>query len=109
MSSLPLITEITVNIIIARVVVLIPPAVDPGDPPINIYIIVITFPDPDIAVVEILLNPAVLGVTAEKYELTSLSPKLILDIVPGLLHSATKKSTVPITIKETDIVITTLE
>ena len=48
------------------VVVFIPPAVDPGDPPISIRIIMINCPLWLITVKSAVLNPAVLGVTAWK-------------------------------------------
>ncbi len=44
-------------------VVLMPPAVEPGLPPINIKIIVKNFPLSDKAAVSTVLNPAVLAVT----------------------------------------------
>ena len=47
----------------AIVVVFIPPAVDPGEPPINIRIIIRYNPVSLIAVRFIVLKPAVLGVT----------------------------------------------
>ena len=48
----------------ATVVVFIPPAVEPGEPPINIRIIISNKPVPLIAVIFAVLNPAVLGVMA---------------------------------------------
>src|SRR5690554_615890 len=59
-SSLPLITETAVKSIRARVLVLIPPAVEVGEPPINIWISIINLlasVRPPISIVEI---PAVL-------------------------------------------------
>ena len=44
-------------------VVLMPPAVEPGLPPINISIILKSFPPSDISAVSIVLNPAVRAVT----------------------------------------------
>ena len=46
----------------AIVVVFIPPAVEPGEPPINIRIIIKHHPVSLIAVIFTVLNPAVLGV-----------------------------------------------
>ena len=48
----------------ARVVVFIPPAVDPGDPPISINAIMSMVPAPDRDERDAVLKPAVLGVTA---------------------------------------------
>ena len=47
----------------AAVVVFIPPAVDPGEPPISIRIIIIIWPASVSAVSSTVLKPAVLGVT----------------------------------------------
>ena len=46
-----------------KVTVLIPPAVDAGEPPINIKIMVSSLDASVKALVSIVLNPAVLGVT----------------------------------------------
>ena len=46
------------------VVVLIPPAVEPGEPPINISPTMRILLQPDSVVGSTVLNPAVLGVTA---------------------------------------------
>ena len=59
----------------ASVVVFMPPAVDPGDPPINISIIVTACPALDIAFKSAVLNPAVRGVTAWNTERQNLSFK----------------------------------
>ena len=48
----------------ARVVVFIPPAVEPGEPPISIRKIMMALEDSVIAVKSAVLKPAVLGVTA---------------------------------------------
>ena len=67
------------------VVVLIPPAVEPGEPPINICIIVSTFDALVRLAVSTVLNPAVLAVVAENSEAGILSPIVISFIV--LLYS----------------------
>ena len=46
----------------AKVVVFIPPAVDPGDPPISMRTTMITMPDSVSRVKSAVLNPAVLAV-----------------------------------------------
>ena len=56
--------EIEVNTKTAIVVVFIPPAVEPGDPPIIISIMIIARPDSDMVSKLTELNPAVRGVTA---------------------------------------------
>ena len=48
----------------ASVVVFIPPAVDPGEPPTSIRAIISMLPAPDREEREAVLNPAVLGVIA---------------------------------------------
>ena len=75
--------------------VLIPPAVDPGDPPIIIKIIVKNLPALVIPDVDILLNPAVLGVTAAKKEFKTFSPPFIVAMVSGLLYSNRSIKIVP--------------
>ena len=52
------------NISTAKVVVFIPPAVELGEPPTSISIIIIVFETSVILEISIVLNPAVLGVTA---------------------------------------------
>lgn len=48
----------------ARVVVFMPPAVEPGEPPISIKMVIRDWPVSLIAVRSAVLKPAVLGVTA---------------------------------------------
>ena len=50
-------------IMTASVTVLIPPAVEPGDPPMNIRRIKINLLDGDSAAISMVLKPAVLAVT----------------------------------------------
>ena len=57
-------TEIAVERRTAIVVVFIPPAVDPGEPPISIRMIMMAMPTSLSWVKSMVLNPAVLGVTA---------------------------------------------
>ena len=57
----------------ANVVVFIPPAVDPGDPPISINIVVIAIPTSVMDNWSTVLNPAVLGVTDWNMELQNRS------------------------------------
>ena len=63
-SSLLLKTDIAENTSIATVVVFMPPAVEPGEPPMSISIMVIIFPVTLIFPKSTVLKPAVLGVTA---------------------------------------------
>jgi hypothetical protein len=63
MSSFPEKTDAMDKSTIAKVVVLIPPAVELGEPPINMSIIVNNFVDVFISAIGKLLKPAVLGVT----------------------------------------------
>ena len=72
--SLRLNTEIAVENKTASVVVFIPPAVEPGEPPISISMIVIAVPVSLISVKSAVLNPAVLGVTDWNKELQMRSP-----------------------------------
>ena len=62
MSSVCLIEAINDNIITAKLVVLTPPAVEPGLPPITISIIVRSIDPSDNSAILTVLNPAVLGV-----------------------------------------------
>ena len=84
-SEFCLIVDTTVAASTAKVVVFIPPAVDPGDPPISISTVVIPFEGPERSVRSVVLKPAVLGVTAWKKEHKSLSPN-------GMPLRSTKKS-----------------
>ena len=63
-SSRRLNTDIADEIRTAKVVVFIPPAVDPGEPPVSIRISIITIDPCFIMLKFTVLNPAVLGVTA---------------------------------------------
>ena len=56
-------TEMAARKITAKVVVFIPPAVDPGEPPISIRSIIIKTPDSSICERSVELKPAVLVVT----------------------------------------------
>ena len=56
-------TENAFKIRTASVVVFIPPAVEPGEPPTSISRIIIALEDSVMAVRSAVLNPAVLGVT----------------------------------------------
>ena len=67
-------TAITLANRTAIVVVFIPPAVEPGEPPINIKIVIIDCPVSLMEVRSAVLNPAVLGVTAWKKDSSTLSP-----------------------------------
>lgn len=84
----------TLSRAMANVVVLIPPAVDIGEPPIHIYIIIITT---DILVSEPMLNdenPAVRGTVARKNEVESL-PQNEVSSESTLLCSVMKNTRVP--------------
>lgn len=91
-------------IITAKVVVLIPPAVEPGLPPMNIKIIVSNLLAGDNAAVSIVLKPAVLGVTAQKSEVIILSPKLMPENVEP--PSKIKKLAEPPTIRKAVVIRT---
>ena len=85
---------ITLSKAIAKVVVLIPPAVDIGEPPIHIYIIIITT---EILVNAPILNeenPAVRGTVARKNEVEIL-PKKEESSRKTLLYSVMKNIIVP--------------
>jgi len=69
------------------VVVLMPPAVDPGEPPVIIRIIIINTPASLSMVKSTVLNPAVLGVTDWKKE-----PKILSDTLMPL-HLSAENST----------------
>ena len=58
--------------ITASVVVFIPPAVEPGEPPINIRKIVRILLAGESAAVSVVLKPAVLAVTESKTEFSTL-------------------------------------
>ncbi|EIA23794.1 hypothetical protein SFB1_117G1, partial [Candidatus Arthromitus sp. SFB-1] len=89
-------------------VVFIPPAVDPGDPPISIRIHVKnTVPDL-IPLRSIELNPAVLGDTDEKILFNTLLPKLMFWKVNGLSYSNIKYKAAPINTKKNVVTNTTL-
>ena len=107
-SSLPRITEITVKTKIAQVTVFNPPAVDPGEPPISIKITVKILLANVIPLVEILLKPAVLGVTDAKNELNNLSFMFISAIVCGFLCSKSNINKVPPNINIKVVIITIL-
>ena len=66
---IPLKVEIAIT---ARVVVFIPPAVEPGEPPINIRITVSILLAGERAAVSVVLKPAVLAVTESKRALSRL-------------------------------------
>ena len=72
-SFLRLITVMTERNRTANVAVFIPPAVEPGEPPMSIRIIMIADPDSSIAARSVVLNPAVLVVTDWKSALIVLS------------------------------------
>ena len=85
---------ITLSKAMANVVVLIPPAVDIGEPPIHIYRIIITT---EILVSEPMLNeekPAVRGTVARKNDVDSL-PKNDVSSLSTLLYSVMKNIIVP--------------
>ena len=85
---------ITLSKAMANVVVLIPPAVDIGEPPIHIYRIIITT---EILVSEPMLNeekPAVRGTVARKNDVDSL-PKNDVSSLSTLLYSVMKNIMVP--------------
>ena len=107
-SLCPLRTEITVSASIANVVVLIPPAVPAGEPPINIRIHPSSLElsvSPDW---ETDANPAVRVVTDWNAEASTFSGTLKSFIVSGLLNSNRKYPTVPKTIRNAVIVSTIL-
>jgi hypothetical protein len=85
---------ITLSRAIAKVVVLIPPAVDIGEPPIHMYRIMITT---EILVKEPILNeenPAVRGTVARKNDVDSF-PKNDVSSLSTLLYSVMKNIIVP--------------
>ena len=97
---------ITLSKAIANVVVLIPPAVDIGEPPIHIYISIITS---EMLVNELILkeeNPAVRGTVARNNDVESL-PKKVVSSCKILLYSVRKKSMVPPT-TSTIVIITAI-
>ena len=83
----------------AKVVVLIPPAVPPGDPPINIRIIIENKLADFIEAMFNVANPAVRVVTDWKSEAMILSKKLKLPILLILLNSNKKIKSAPPRIK----------
>ena len=87
-------------------VVLIPPAVEPELPPMNIKITVKSFDDSVREAISTVLNPAVLGVTALKKLLSN----FVLKGIPlnKLLYSKAKNKSVPITSKAALVVKTIL-
>lgn len=85
---------ITLSKDIAKVVVLIPPAVDIGEPPIHMYMIIMTS---EILVSAPILNeenPAVRGTVARKNEVESF-PKNEVSSLKTLLYSVMKNRMVP--------------
>ena len=90
-SSVPFIMPIKDNIMMPNVVVLIPPAVEPGEPPINIKIMVMK----RVGIVKPfksnVLYPAVLGVTEAKNDATTFWPKVKSPIVFGLLYRSEER------------------
>ena len=75
-------------------VVLIPPAVDPELPPMNIKITVKSFEDCESEEISTELNPAVLGVTALKKLFSNFVSSGIS--LKSLLYSKTKNNSEPI-------------
>ena len=84
------------------VVIFIPPAVEPEEPPISIKQIIMRIPVWLITEKSAVLKPAVLGVTVWKIERSNLSPK------GNPLNSAKKKYKVGKIIKTAVIIITAL-
>ena len=79
----------------AKVVVFTPPAVPPGEPPINIKIAQNSLVSSCIALWENVQKPAVLVVTDWNKDASSFCPVSILPIVAGFFHSAANIKTVP--------------
>ena len=93
----------------ANVVVFRPPAVPPGEPPINIKII---FKKPVSSYIPDcwnVLNPAVLVVTAWNAETINFCPVLRCPIVAGLWYSSAKFKTVPAINKNPVVMIAIFE
>ena len=86
----------------ANVAVFIPPAVDPGHPPISISTIIISVPDSDICERSCELKPAVLAVTDWNAELS------VRSFRPRPEYSQKKKYTAGMNISSREVVITTL-
>jgi len=76
-SSLPRNIERMLDNKMLKVVVLIPPPVPPGDAPINIKTITKKSVVAESPLMDKVLNPAVLGVTARKKEFISFSPTVV--------------------------------
>ena len=89
----------------ANVVVLIPPAAPPGDPPINIVPIKNSNEKGFTNSKSIVAKPAVLIVTVWKKEVNTFSPNVKFPIELGLFHSTAKKTRVPTTINPKVILI----
>lgn len=76
MSFLPRKTESIPIIITANVPTLMPPAVEPEPPPMNIKTIVRSIPLSERVAQSVVAKPAVRGVIAQNREASSFSPKL---------------------------------
>ena len=85
------------------VTVLTPPAVPPGDPPMNIRAASMKSVGSASEAVRTVLNPAVRAVTEPKYEVSSLAPNGFPASVPS--HSSAMKESVPM--RSSDIVMMT--
>ena len=92
--------------ITAAVVVLMPPAVEPGLPPMNMSIIVSSLLAGESAAVSTLLKPAVLGVTAEKKLTSTCSPSGMPTFMR--LRSIIKKSAAPPKVSMAEVMSTSL-
>ena len=93
----------------ANVVVLTPPAVPPGEPPINIRIAQNSLDSVCNAPWETVQNPAVLVVTDWNMEAISFWPMLSFPMVSGFLYSARNTKTVPAKIRSTVIITASLD
>ncbi len=91
----PRITPMVKKILIANVVVFVPPPVDPGDAPTNIHTIIHIMEGIDNAPTSTVLNPAVLVVTDWKRATMILLP---LPDPDTFRPSSSRKSTAPDTI-----------
>ena len=90
-----------------NVTVLIPPAVPAGEPPININIDINNFVESCNAAISTEAKPAVLVVVDWKKLARTLSPNDNEPIVPGLLYSKSKITSVPPNNNDTVAVKTT--
>ena len=93
----------------AIVVVLMPPAVEPGLPPMNIKTIASMPPAPERVPEETVLKPAVRGHIDITRAARILVPTLWLPMLAGLFHSKAINSAQPAMMRLAVVVKTTLE